>query len=166
MKNVSSTSIGAGSGSSDHTGRFSAKVRYSADPDACWEFTGAKTRDGYGRFRVGGKIHLAHRVAYRLAYGEIPPGLTVDHLCGHPSCVRYEHLEAVTLQENLRRATERRTHCRAGHEYSDANTYRWRGRRNCRECNRRAVRRYQRRKRETRRQRKCISESSADRAQW
>jgi hypothetical protein len=45
----------------------------------------------------------AHRFAYMLLVGAIPPGLTLDHLCGQPACVRPEHLEPVTNAENLRR---------------------------------------------------------------
>jgi hypothetical protein len=46
---------------------------------------------------------LAHRVAYRLTVGEIPDGLTVDHLCRNRMCVNPDHMELVTLAENGRR---------------------------------------------------------------
>lgn len=124
---------------SDSTRLFS---KMSVNQD-CWEYTGYLDPDGYGRFHFQGKSCGAHRVAYQLAYGDIPPGLAVDHLCGNRSCVRYEHLEAVTTAENNRRAAERRTHCKNGHEWNEANTY-WHkeGKRNCRRCNAEAVRRY------------------------
>jgi hypothetical protein len=111
--------------------------------EECWEYTGYLDPDGYGRFHYNGKCHGAHRVAYVLAYGSIPPGLAVDHLCGNRACIRYEHLEAVTTAENNHRAAERRTHCKNGHEWSQENTY-WHkpGKRNCRRCNAEAVRRY------------------------
>jgi len=74
---------------------------------------------------------------------DIPDGLTVDHTCNNRACIRFEHLEAVTTAENNRRAAERRTHCKNGHEWNEANTYWHReGKRNCRRCNADAVRRY------------------------
>jgi hypothetical protein len=73
--------------------------------------------------------------------------MAVDHTCNNRACIRYEHLEAVTQVENMRRAVERRTHCRAGHEYTDATTYWHRGTRHCRPCNALAVNRYALRKR-------------------
>ena len=127
---------------SDATRLFS-KTTLSENELDCWEFTGYLDPDGYGRFYFQGKSCGAHRVAYQLAYGDIPPGLAVDHLCGNRSCIRFEHLEAVTTAENNRRAAERRTHCKNGHEWNEINTY-WHkeGKRNCRRCNAEAVRRY------------------------
>jgi len=61
------------------TDRFLQKV--TVRDDGCWEWTGARDRKGYGRFRVGRRMHPAHRVAYELFKGPIPEGLTVDHTC-------------------------------------------------------------------------------------
>jgi hypothetical protein len=77
----------------------------------------------------------------------IPAGLTVDHICNNRACIRYDHLEAVTQAENNRRAAERRTHCKNGHEYTESSTYHHDGARYCRICNRLAVRRYAMRQR-------------------
>src|SRR5262245_48163865 len=107
--------------------RLYSKVSYS--PTGCWEFTGYLDEDGYGQIHWHGKAALAHRVAYELAYGPIPSGLTIDHTCSNPRCVRHDHLDVVTRGENNRRAAERRTHCRRGHEWNEKNTYHWRGRR-------------------------------------
>jgi hypothetical protein len=76
--------------------------------------------------------------------GVIPDGLELDHLCCVNACVRPDHLEAVTKKENMRRRSVSQTHCKHGHAFDDANTYRSRthGRRSCRACNRRAVARY------------------------
>lgn len=62
--------------------------------------------------------------------------MEIDHTCSNPPCVNPAHLEAVTHEENVRRAVERKTHCVNGHEYTEANTYRhpngvWR---DCRKC--------------------------------
>jgi hypothetical protein len=74
----------------------------------------APTRDQrYPRVRVEGRITYRHRLAYEEAYGPIPAGLTVDHLCFNIRCINPEHLEAVTASENTRRAWAIRMH-RAG----------------------------------------------------
>jgi len=123
--------------------RLFSKISLSENDHGCWEFTGYLDPDGYGRFHYHGKCHGAHRVAYVLAYGDIPDGMAVDHTCNNRACIRFEHLEAVTTAENNRRAAERRTHCKNGHEWNESNTY-WHkeGKRNCRRCNAEAVRRY------------------------
>jgi hypothetical protein len=89
-----------------------------------WDFKAKKTR-------------LAHRLAYELAKGPIPGGLEIDHVCEHRWCVNPNHLEAVTHTENVRRWSERLTHCVRGHEWTEENTYRpasKNGRRDCRKC--------------------------------
>jgi hypothetical protein len=49
--------------------------------------------------------------------------------------VNPRHLEPVTEAENIRRAPWANvTHCPMGHPYDEANTYVYRGTRNCRRC--------------------------------
>lgn len=131
--------------------------KYVRKTETCWLWTGGRHRAGYGSFslQTGVKIS-AHRFAYELLVGPIPPGLQLDHLCRTHACVRPDHLEPVTQQENIRRgeagkqiaAIQRaKTHCPRGHEYSAENTYRNRGERACRTCGRDAARIYQRRRR-------------------
>jgi hypothetical protein len=92
--------------------RFWTKVD-RRDPSGCWLWLGQRNAWGYGHFRrtlVPG-THVAvkaHRFAFELAVGPIPPGLTLDHLCGRPACVRPDHLEPVSNAENLRRRHARR----------------------------------------------------------
>lgn len=45
-------------------------------------------------------IHGSHRVAYRLANGEIPDGQCVRHICHEMRCVRPSHLKVGTAAEN------------------------------------------------------------------
>jgi integrase len=47
---------------------------------------------GNGRFRVDGRIVTAHRVAWELAHGPLPPGAKVRACPDEPGCVRTEHL--------------------------------------------------------------------------
>ena len=85
----------------------------------CWLWSGGRDMNGYGRFHVSGTSYLsAHRYAYLKFVGEIPFGLHIDHLCRVTSCVRPEHLEAVTPTENIRRgrATSRTVRDREAEE--------------------------------------------------
>lgn len=112
--------------------------------DDCLVWTGPATKVGYGviNVRIGKRKtrrEMAHRLAYELAYGEgAAVGLTVDHLCGVPLCCNPNHLEAVTLAENVRRAALAVTECPQGHPYDEKNTLRSgdSGYRICRRCNR------------------------------
>lgn len=81
--------------------RFWSKVEKT---ETCWNWTASKTSRGYGHFfhKESGKgaLYYAHRVSYEMAYGEIPAGLNIDHRCHNPSCLRPDHLRAVTQKEN------------------------------------------------------------------
>lgn len=79
--------------------RFWSKVKKTS---SCWEWTGALTH-GYGHLRVNSKDWRAHRFSYELEFGQIPSGLVLDHLCMNKSCVKPQHLEAVTQAQNVRR---------------------------------------------------------------
>jgi hypothetical protein len=74
-------------------------------PDECWEWTAAKTKDGYGAFKLGGVTRRAHRVAVMLDLGltkyENVPGEVVKHECDNPGCVNPKHLTPSTQTENL-----------------------------------------------------------------
>jgi len=107
-------------------GRFWAKIRKT---DTCWIWLGYKTELGYGRYWYGKKQVMVHRLAYELCVGNIPEGLELDHLCRNTSCVRPEHLEAVTHQENMLRGNgysgrnAQKTHCNWGHPFKGSNLH-------------------------------------------
>ena len=110
---------------------------------------GCKTK-GHGRFAITHtKLTQAHRFSYELYNGEITGNLTIDHLCRNRNCVNPQHLEVVTIKENVLRGigptaiNSIKTHCIKGHEFNEKNTYiRPNGDRNCRECNRINARKY------------------------
>ena len=120
------------------------------DHEECWMWVGYLDRDGYGRFLSSFEQKTsAHRLVYKIMVGEIPAGLTLDHICRNRSCVNPGHLEPVTFRENLARAVSARTHCKNGHPWTPENTYTTENRpRACRRCTLEGQRRYQARKKE------------------
>jgi hypothetical protein len=112
--------------------------------NGCWEWTKGKDIKGYGRcsmFFGGRREQMAHRVSYLLFKGDIPEGLSLDHLCRNRKCVNPDHLEPVTNHENILRGeggagiNARKTHCIHGHEFTPENTIiRSVGGRSCRIC--------------------------------
>lgn len=71
----------------------------------------------YGAFRLRGKVHRAHKLAYETVFGSVPDGFELDHICKNILCVNVAHLEAVTHAENMRRGSlANQTHCKRGHE--------------------------------------------------
>lgn len=84
--------------------RFRTKVSVTS---GCWEWIAGK-HDGYGRFSMGKSpkgtsvVHAAHRAGWELLFGPLGD-LHLDHLCRNRGCVRPDHLEPVTIGENVRR---------------------------------------------------------------
>ena len=133
--------------------------RYVEKTDECWIWTGSAKRTGYGEFWWDNRVGYAHRFAYEAAHGPIPEGLTLDHVCRTPLCVRPDHLEAVSQMENNRRAvfdaTERgqvTETCIRGHLKTPENVYRHGTRYHCRACRRDEARERYRRKRDAARE--------------
>lgn len=53
---------------------------------------GAKNRHGAGRIKIDGKEVTAHRAAWELAKGPLPPGSRVEGCPDEAACVRLDHL--------------------------------------------------------------------------
>jgi hypothetical protein len=90
-------------------------ARIVVSDDGCWLYTGMRNRGGYGVVIERKAPRLAHRVTYLTLVGDVPEGLILDHLCRVRHCVNPDHLEPVTIAENVRRGVLARTECRAGH---------------------------------------------------
>lgn len=70
--------------------------------EECWEWHAGRNRYGYGNFKCKGKTISAHRLAWSLTHGEIPPGLCVCHKCDNPPCCNPAHLFLETSKGNTR----------------------------------------------------------------
>lgn len=71
--------------------------------ERCWVWLGVPDKDGYGRISHGhkkGRTVRAHRFAFELHGGVIPPGHSILHRCDNPSCVNPDHLKTGTLDDN------------------------------------------------------------------
>jgi hypothetical protein len=85
--------------------RFWAKVDRTGD--GCWPWLGLRTLHGYGQLGIGSATDgtrttgHAHRVAYELAVGPIPPGMAILHRCDNPPCVRPDHLLVGSQRANI-----------------------------------------------------------------
>lgn len=83
--------------------RFALKCG-QPDANGCIPWLGWKMSTGYGRLQYSGapyKGTTAHRVAWVLKRGDIPPEISVLHKCDNPSCVNVDHLFLGTQLVNV-----------------------------------------------------------------
>jgi len=79
--------------------RFQSKV---AEPDGngCHLWTAGTTYNGYGRFKINGKMVRAHRYAAGML--DWPSSIVTRHTCNVPACVNLEHLKFGSMADNVR----------------------------------------------------------------
>lgn len=75
--------------------------RLTKTDSGCWEFSGCKSSDGYGRLIFQGRKLSAHRLAYELTEGAIPDGMAICHKCDNPPCCNPDHLFLGTQADNV-----------------------------------------------------------------
>lgn len=129
-------------------------TRISPEPmSGCWIWLGASDKKGYGNLRRSMRKWIAHRWFYTHFKGDIPPGMTIDHLCRNTTCVNPDHLEPVTSQINTLRGVgvtaknAAKTHCKHGHEFTKENTKLVKHGRACRICSVETLRAWRKAKR-------------------
>lgn len=88
--------------------RFWAKVNKT---ETCWLWT-SQLRGGYGLFSLNGRPVSAHRLSYKMTYGEIPDGLLIRHSneCVSKACVNPDHLLTGTQYDNMQDRKEKGWH--------------------------------------------------------
>lgn len=81
----------------DPTRRLTDRLTPNGD---CLEWAGSRNEHGYGSMRVDGKHVKAHRFAWEIENGPIPPGMSVCHKCDNPPCCNVDHLFIGTQGDN------------------------------------------------------------------
>lgn len=98
--------------------------------NGCWEWTGSLSRSGYARFKDdNGKCVAIHRWTYEHFVGKIPDKFTIDHKCFNTKCCNPQHLQAVSIAENVVKfgktnaafINSKKNTCNNGHSLSESN---------------------------------------------
>jgi hypothetical protein len=90
---------------------------------SCLIWQGATTTSGYGVSTYLGKQTTAHRIMYLIVYGNVDADRDVHHKCRNRGCINPEHLALVSHAENMTLDKDARDTCKAGHPWTDENTY-------------------------------------------
>jgi hypothetical protein len=85
--------------------RLSARIEITED--GCWVSQYSVGSHGYAQvgWNENGQsfVTVAHRAMWIAVNGDIPEGMTVDHLCKNRPCINPAHLRLLSNYENSRR---------------------------------------------------------------
>lgn len=135
-------------------------LRNIKEVNGCWEWQKSLTvHGGYAQLMLSlepkkPQLFTGQRASWLVFRGDLQPGLHVDHLCRNRKCVNPDHLEPVTIAENVLRGAVAREgisantplkYCRHGHSMTGDNLYEYKAeglpRIICRACKQDAARR-------------------------
>lgn len=99
-------------------------IYYSVDEKGCFNCVSHRLdRDGYGRIDRGGREWQMHRYIYTIDHQIIiPPKMEIMHLCDNPSCLKPQHLEMGTHEENMRHKKLRNRAIKKAHKLTETET--------------------------------------------
>lgn len=84
-----------------------AYERVDKQLDGCWISRYSTASHGYSQIgwqtNASRHVVLGHRAAWVHVHGQVPLGMTLDHLCKERRCVNPEHLRMLPNFENARR---------------------------------------------------------------
>ena len=78
--------------------------------DDCWKWRGTVGAGGYGVIKTSLGVEKAHRLSYRIHFGEIPKGEHVLHSCDNPICVNPSHLRVGSRSDNMQEMWDKKRH--------------------------------------------------------
>lgn len=103
-----------------------AAINVDVQDNGCWISRYSVASHGYSQigWQDNGARHvvLGHRAAWAHVYGQVPLGMTIDHVCKMKRCVNPEHMRLLPNYENARRTSGRdwpMGYCPNGHPNSE-----------------------------------------------
>ena len=99
----------------------------------CWLWRGSVNLRGYGQFHAT-SVHIC---AYKEWKGEIPHGMTIDHICHNKLCINPDHLHITSRLNNRVIGGRKKLICMKGHPIKYPNLamcYYKKGKYVCKKC--------------------------------